>query len=77
MLAAIDVIAQEQVVRLRRKTTIFEETQQVVVLPMNIATDLQRRFQLQEDGLREKNLARLEAEASNFALSKLYVLAWP
>lgn len=40
LLASIDVVAQEEVVGFGRESAILKESEQVVVLPMNVATDL-------------------------------------
>lgn len=40
LLASVHVVAKEQVVGLRRETAIFKETQQVVILSVDIAADL-------------------------------------
>lgn len=40
LLAAVYIVAKEEVVGLGRESTIFEETEQVVVLPMDITADL-------------------------------------
>lgn len=40
LLASVDVVTEEQVVGLRRETAVLKESQQVVVLPMDIAADL-------------------------------------
>ncbi len=40
LLATIDVVAQEEVVRLRREAAVLEETEQVIVLAVDIAADL-------------------------------------
>lgn len=40
LLATVDIVSQEQVVGLRRETTILEEAQKIVVLPVNIAANL-------------------------------------
>lgn len=40
LLAAIDVVAEEKVVGLWRESTVFEETQKVVVLPVNVTAYL-------------------------------------
>lgn len=40
LFASIDIVAQEQVVCFRRKSTILEQPQQVVILAMNITADL-------------------------------------
>ena len=62
LFAAIHVVAEEQVVGFRRETAILEETQQVVILAMNITANLQRRLQLQQDRLREEDFPRTKAK---------------
>ncbi len=42
LLAPIDVVAKEQVVSLGRETTVFEQAKQVVVLAVDVTTDLPR-----------------------------------
>mmetsp|Transcript_41627 Transcript_41627/g.61077 ORF Transcript_41627/g.61077 Transcript_41627/m.61077 type:complete len:264 (+) Transcript_41627:174-965(+) len=48
---AVDVVAEEQVVGLRREAAVLEQTQQVVVLSVDVAANLDRRFQLNQDRL--------------------------
>lgn len=43
LLATIDVVTEEEVVSLRRKTAVFKETQEVIVLAVDIAANLARR----------------------------------
>jgi len=43
LLASVDVVAKESVVCLRRKSAIFKETEEIVVLAMNITADLRAR----------------------------------
>ena len=40
LLPSVHVIAEEQVVRLRRKSPIFKETEKIVILAMNVTTYL-------------------------------------
>lgn len=44
LLATVDVVTEEEVVGLRRETAIFEETQEVIVLAVDIAANLARRM---------------------------------
>ena len=37
LFATIDIVSEEEIVRLGRKTTVLEEAEEVVVLPMDIA----------------------------------------
>jgi len=57
LLAAVHVVAEEQVVGLGREAPVLEEPQQVVVLPVDVAADLDGRLELQQDGLRHEDLA--------------------
>ncbi len=41
LLSSVDVVSQEEVVGFRRESTIFEQTQEIVILAMNIATNLE------------------------------------
>lgn len=45
LFASVDVIAKEKIVGLGREAAILEKTQQVVVLPVDITTDLEGRRQ--------------------------------
>ena len=40
LLATVDVVAEEKVVRLGREATVFEEAQKIVVLAVDISADL-------------------------------------
>lgn len=43
LLATVHVVTKEQVVCLRREATVFEETQQVVILSVDVTADLWKR----------------------------------
>lgn len=61
LLSSIHIVTQEEVVRLRRKATTFEQLEKIRVLSMDIPADLQRNAQLQEDGLLHEDLPGKEA----------------
>jgi hypothetical protein len=66
LLPAVDVIAEEQIVRLGREPSVLEQTEQVAVLPVHVPADLQRRLELEQARLPEENLpvkTRREREA--------------
>ena len=44
---------------------------------MDVSAYLERRLQLEEDGLREEDLARLEAQTPDLVLRQLNILARP
>lgn len=74
LLASIDIIAKEEVVRLRWEATVLEQTQQVIVLAVDVTTDLDGSFQLEQDGLRDEDLAGLGAEKAYLGFEKLDLL---
>jgi len=75
LLATIDVITKEEVVGLGRETTVLEQTEEIVVLAVDITTDLDRSLKLKEDGLGNENLASSGAEVTDLGLEKLDLLA--
>ena len=42
LLASVDVVAQEEVVCFRREPTIFEQTEEVIILAVDVTTDLHK-----------------------------------
>ena len=60
MLSTINIVSKEQVVGLGRKCAVFEEPEQVVVLPVHIAADFQWSFKLEKNRLGQKYFARLK-----------------
>eukprot|EP00421_Protoceratium_reticulatum_P003958 CAMPEP_0168370454 /NCGR_PEP_ID=MMETSP0228-20121227/7273_1 /TAXON_ID=133427 /ORGANISM="Protoceratium reticulatum, Strain CCCM 535 (=CCMP 1889)" /LENGTH=173 /DNA_ID=CAMNT_0008383329 /DNA_START=607 /DNA_END=1128 /DNA_ORIENTATION=+ len=74
LLATVHVVAQEQVVALRREAAVLEEPEQVVVLAVHVAADLDRRLQLQQRALRQEGLAHGRAERSQLALGEVHEL---
>lgn len=68
LLPSVNVVAQKQVVRLGRKTAVFEQPQKIGVLTVYVAANLKRCFQLQQDGLLQENLPGLETEAAHLGL---------
>ena len=46
-------------------------------LSVDVAAYLERRLELEEDGLREEDLARLEAQTPDLVLRQLNILARP
>lgn len=68
LLATVDVITEEEVVGVWREAAILKETQQVVVLAVDIPTNLQRCFEFKKDRLVQENLSRFCADSSDFLL---------
>jgi len=40
LLATVDVVAEEEVVRFGREAAVFEQAQKIIVLPVDVTTDL-------------------------------------
>ncbi|KAJ2678884.1 hypothetical protein GGH99_005607, partial [Coemansia sp. RSA 1285] len=75
LLTAVDIVAQKQIVCLWREPAVFKEPQEIVVLPVNVAADLNRRLELQKNRLVDENLARRYAKPVDLCLVKLDLLA--
>ena len=75
LLAAVDIVAEKQVVRLRGEATVLKKAQQVVVLPVDVAADLDGRLELEQNGLLDEDFARLRAEPSDLALLEMDIFA--
>lgn len=99
LLAAVDVVAQEEVVRLGREPAILKKSKEIVILAMDITANLRGvtsasvphshvsgrlgspyldgSLQLEENRLRDEDLASLGTEVTDLGLEKLYLLARP
>jgi hypothetical protein len=68
LLSSINVITQEEIVCLGRESTVFKQSQQVVVLSVNISADLDGSFQFQQDWLCDEDFPCFRAEELDFVL---------
>jgi hypothetical protein len=75
LLTSVDVITEEEVIGLRREATILEESEKIVVLSVNITTDLDRSLKLEEDRLRDEDLTGLGAKVADLGFKELNLLA--
>mmetsp|Transcript_22516 Transcript_22516/g.74662 ORF Transcript_22516/g.74662 Transcript_22516/m.74662 type:complete len:231 (+) Transcript_22516:653-1345(+) len=73
--ATVNVVAEEEVVGLRREAAVLEEPQQVVVLPVDVAADLDRRLELEQDRLAHEHLARAHAQHADLVVLERDLLA--
>ena len=55
----------------------LEEPQQVMVLTVRVAADVQRRLQLEQHGLREEHAAARPREPQDVLLGEAHLGAWP
>mmetsp|Transcript_45616 Transcript_45616/g.52536 ORF Transcript_45616/g.52536 Transcript_45616/m.52536 type:complete len:202 (+) Transcript_45616:1014-1619(+) len=70
LLATINIVTQKQIIGLRRESTIFKQSQQIIVLAMNVTTDLQRCLQLKQNRLIDEDLPRFQAKSSHLKTGK-------
>jgi len=71
LLSTVDVVTQKEVVAFRWKATILKETKEVMILAMDVATDLQGSFQLQQGTLIQEDGANGRAQALHLILRDL------
>jgi len=76
LLATINVVAKEDVVALRRKSTVLKKAKQVVELAMDITAYLQRRLQFYQRTLIQKDRTSCRAECFHLSLWDLDQLSW-
>jgi len=75
LLATVDIVPEEEVIRLGREAAVLEEAQKVVVLPVNVSANLDGGLKLEEDGLADENLTGLGAQELDFVLGQVHLLA--
>jgi hypothetical protein len=75
LLATVDIVTKEEVVGFWGEAAVLEETEKVVVLAVNVTTNLDGCLELEKDGLADKDLARLGAEVLDLILLQLNGLA--
>jgi hypothetical protein len=75
LLATVDVVTKEEVVGLWWEATVLKEAQQIVVLSVDITTNLDGSLELEQNGLGNEDLASLRAEKTNFRFQELDLLA--
>lgn len=68
LLATVDIIAKEKIIGGGRETTHFEQPNEVRVLAMNVANNLDGRRELDEGGLAEKDFARCKTDGSDLVV---------
>lgn len=68
LLTSVDVVTEEEVVGLGREATVLEESEEIVVLSVDITADLNWSLEFEEDGLRDEDLTSLGAEITDLGL---------
>ena len=74
--AAVHVVAEKQVIRVRWVLALFENAEQVVELPVCVTADGQGRLQLKENGLLREDLADVCAKQVNLPSGDWSRRAW-
>ena len=77
LFASVDVVAQEEVVGVWGEAAVLKESEEVVVLAVDVAADLDGGLELEEDGLGDEDLPRPETEEADFVLCEGDLLARP
>lgn len=73
LLAAVHIVAQEEVVLLGGESAVVEDFEQVLELPVDIAHDLDGGFQFQQHRLRQEDLPRHLAHALDLVLRHFHI----
>jgi len=66
--STVDVISKEEVVSFGWETAVFKNSQQVIILPMHITTNLDWGLELEQVWLADEDLARLGAQVLDILL---------
>lgn len=66
LLSSINIVAQEEIVCLGRESSVFEQSQQVVVLSVDVSANLDGSFQFQQNGLCDEDFPCFGAEELDF-----------
>ncbi len=73
--SSVYIISKEHIIGFWWKSTIFEQTQQIVILPMNVSADFQGRFEFEQDRLGNKNLSAFATEPLDLLFGEVDSLA--
>lgn len=68
LLTSVDVVTEEEVVGLGREATVLEESEEIVILSVDITADLNWSLEFEEDGLRDEDLTSLGTEITDLGL---------
>jgi hypothetical protein len=77
LLATVHVVAQKDVIGLGWEATVFKETQQIIVLTVDITTDLDRSFQLEKHGLTDQKITTPETEHLDLGFRQVHLFSGP
>lgn len=75
LLATVHVVAQKDVIGLGREAAVFKETQQIIVLSVDVTADLDRSLQLQKHGLTDQKITTAETEHLDLGFGQIHLFA--
>lgn len=75
LLATVNVVTKENVIRLGRKATVFEKAKQIVVLSMDVTTNLDGGLKFQKHWLANQQITTAEAEHLDLRLGQIHLLS--
>jgi hypothetical protein len=75
LLTTVHVVAQKDVIGLRREAAVFKETQQIIVLPMNVTADLDRSLQLEKHRLTDQKITTAETEHLDLGFRQVHLFS--
>lgn len=75
LFTSVYVVTEKEVICFWREAAIFEESEEVVVLTVDVTTNLDWSFQFEQDWLVDENFSRFGTEVLDLVLLKLYGLA--
>jgi len=76
LLTSIHIVSQKQVVCFWRETSILKKSEEIVVLAVNVSTNLDWSFEFKKNRLIDENISGLNAETSDLLLCELNLLSW-
>lgn len=74
LFAAVDIIAQKDVIRFRWESPVFEQSQQIVVLTVHITTNLDGGFQFQQHRLSNQQIPAPQTQHLDFGFGQINLL---
>lgn len=71
MLSSIHIVSQKQIVGLWREAAVLEQSQQVVILTVNVTANFDGCLEFEEDGLSDKDFSSSSAQEFDFVLGEV------
>jgi hypothetical protein len=75
LFSSINIISQEKVIGIWWKPSVFEQTEKIVVLTVNITANLYRGFKFEKYGLTYEDFSSFHAKLTDFLLGESHLFA--